>query len=1037
MARNSFLFALCLIVWFLGFSPGRALAQSEQPEQKGKAQPGAAEKSWDVVVKESKPKADQPKGKYIVGEPIKIEALGAGLRGFVLSICSGPAAQPDCHPLNQVPTIGTPFFLKAKGESDEPITISVRVLTGKVDCDTYDARAAGVRIDPKSAGKLVLEASATFKPGIPPRAPSIMTLFVSSGTGSEVSTCARLFPPVVERPPVIEASTIVKLIGVPQPYLLEALTKDTILIYSTQPPPGNADKIRKGILEDINRKIHLLSKFRPADLGVPPAKPFSVDLYVPHAAALGRVSDLAAQASNIDPKLKITSVTGDNIRITADDKPSCEAWVSFLSDLRRLVWKADSQPLISRLFYQDAREVAKALNGQAAAAGAPPPRTTALALGQDFMVFDEHSSGDSVSEKKRILAQLDLPRPEMIVNAWVMQNSSKDPKVITEFSDIVQWTVRSFNNQLEKSVAVGWGYLKQEKDRPDFFEESFHDYIARRYVGELKYGQIPSSVNQGAQEVLNLRSDLTLSDDERNRLQACGPNEYCLGYNSVFNPLKPRLTDLLITVISARDPRVQTERAIAAMEQHNQTDCQGDATHSDYCRKMLSHLRLSESDLSSGSASLQDCRVRDRAEIYRAARYGSAPPLFLQCFKEKAIGIFSDALANDPNPSRRSQLGLLRGAIADFLFHYKMSQQYPHEFLPYELSQSADTLNTALAPFIEGFNQDIEAYQDFLKAELRYRVDLLPRGRHWHILPESSSFINNGTVSVRTISGTLTGVNSTTQSLLDASKAPLLSDLVTNITSEDPNATNGTPTGILGNLSFNQAQLLMGVLKSYQSSTVQIGRQLSLDFTPRSLSTASSAEIEVTLKATETAPPTYFGGTKAGQSADLSRIANHETKTKIRIDSIKLFEVSSFSAELRKSRSQFPLLPPFVELPYVGTLFGIPLPPAKIYHTSTAVMSAIVVPTASDLAWGLAFIQDRILDANCDRCIGNDRTPNSELEIRRVRPAISLKDLGDRPVRAFHRRKFLCFATNPTPAGAGNQSPCAKQTFDEVLHEPL
>jgi hypothetical protein len=756
---------------------------------------------------------------------------------------------------------------------------------------------------------------------------------------------------------------------------------------------------------------------------------------VPHAAALGRLSDFAAQASNIDPKLNVTSVAGDNIRITSTEKPSCEAWVSFLSDLRRLVWKADSQPLISRLFYQDAEEVAKALRRQAATSGVPGRETTALALGKDFLVFGEPNSDDTVFEKKRILAQLDLPRPEMIVNAWVMQNSSKDPKVVTEFSDIVQWTVRSFNNQLERSVSVGWGYLKQQAATDGFFEPSFHRYIARRYIGDLRYGQVPSSADQGAQEVLNLRSDAILHPIERYKLEACDPNEYCLGYNAVFNPLKPRLTDLLITLISARDPNVQTVGVIAAMEQHTTGACASEPTPSDYCRRMRAHLRLSDDDPGPGLAAVQDCRIRDRVKIYRAATYGSAPPLFLECFKEKAIGIFTDAQATDDNPHRRSQLGLLRAAIADFLFHYKMSQQYPHEFLPYELSQSADTLNTALAPFIEGFNQDIEAYQDFLKAELRYRVDRLPRGRHWHIVPESSSFINNGTVSVRTISGTPTGVNATTQSLLDASKAPLLSDLVTNIAGENPpKGENGTPTGILGNLSFNQAQLLMGVLKSYQSSTVQIGRQLSLDFTPRSLSTASSAEIEVTLKATETAPPTYYGGTKGGQAADVSRIANHDTKTKIRIDSIKLFEVSSFSAELQKSRSRFPLLPPFVELPYVGTLFGIPLPPAKIYHTSTAVMSAIVVPTASDLAWGLAFIQDRIIDGSCDRCLGNDRTQNSQLKIRRVRPAISLKDLGDRPVRAFHRRKILCFAANATPVGGGT---CSNHTFDQVLHDPL
>jgi hypothetical protein len=74
----------------------------------------------------------------------------------------------------------------------------------------------------------------------------------------------------------------------------------------------------------------------------------------------------------------------------------------------------------------------------------------------------------------------------------------------------------------------------------------------------------------------------------------------------------------------------------------------------------------------------------------------------------------------------------------------------------------------------------------------------------------------------------------------------------------------------------------------------------------------------------------------------------------VRIDSVKLFEISSFSAIVERSRSRFPLLPPFVEIPYIGTFAGIPMTPAKEYHSSTAILSAYVVPTAADIASGLA-----------------------------------------------------------------------------------
>jgi hypothetical protein len=104
------------------------------------------------------------------------------------------------------------------------------------------------------------------------------------------------------------------------------------------------------------------------------------------------------------------------------------------------------------------------------------------------------------------------------------------------------------------------------------------------------------------------------------------------------------------------------------------------------------------------------------------------------------------------------------------------------------------------------------------------------------------------------------------------------------------------------------------------------------------------------------------------------------------------------------------LLPPFVEIPYIGTLIGIPLPAAKQYHTSTAVLSAVVVPTAADLAFGLAFVGDRILDP-----LG-------------PRKALSLKDLHQ-PIRAFNKEKVRCLALQST---AGS---CQRLTFGDVLRE--
>ena len=125
-------------------------------------------------------------------------------------------------------------------------------------------------------------------------------------------------------------------------------------------------------------------------------------------------------------------------------------------------------------------------------------------------------------------------------------------------------------------------------------------------------------------------------------------------------------------------------------------------------------------------------------------------------------------------------------------------------------------------------------------------------------------------------------------------------------------------------------------------------------------------------------------------------------------------------AELRKSRSQIPLLPlPFIEVPYIHTLAGIPLPSAKEYHTSTAILSAIVVPTAADLAYGLAFINDRLRLEPTREDIANARAMSwhdprypRNWQLRRT---VSLKDFRDQPILEFHRKKIACLTDKTDP----------------------
>jgi hypothetical protein len=694
------------------------------------------------------------------------------------------------------------------------------------------------------------------------------------------------------------------------------------------------------------------------------------------------------------------------------------------------------------------------------AAGVTPPKPIGMAAVQvaagttegtfsDLLVFSDADPGDDaqIQERERILAQLDLPRPEMIINAWVMQNSTADPRAMGAFTEEIRQLVEGYNQALEELILNAWGFVSDQTRSPEYFDDDFYHYITDRYVADANSNPSekthPKDAREAAEQFLS-SSGASIADTESARtgeFGICKRNRYCLGYNTLFQPLKPHLTDVLLTLIAAAHPYERTQATIDHVQGpvfHDITEsvCETGVAGAELSRDLKERCRGIWNNLDlSRSSTLASCAASDYRDILGAVLSDpSRPPrIHLECFAKEARVYLHDA-------------GLLRADLADFLFNYKHSQQYPHEFQPYELSQSADALNAALSPLVDAFNRDVVAFQTFMRADVQYRVDRLNNASDRRCCVkrlfglDKPSFYNDGIITVRTISGQTTTVNTTSQSALDASSAPTLANLASAIASPTAGTSTGTSpiAGLLG-AAQPEASTLLGVLNAYQSASLQIGRQLNLTVTPRALSTASAAEINVVLNADETSGgPIYSGGPAGSTSPNLSRVANHDISTRIRVESVKLFELSSFSAVLERSRSRFPLLPPFVEIPYIGTFAGIPIPGAKEYHSSTAVISALVVPTAADIGYGLRFVFDKVLDGPPGPCtiIGNSETAC------RFRTAVSLHDLKDAPIHSFHKAMINCFATGmKTPySGYGNltQPPagaCESLSFDRVLHD--
>ena len=213
-------------------------------------------------------------------------------------------------------------------------------------------------------------------------------------------------------------------------------------------------------------------------------------------------------------------------------------------------------------------------------------------------------------------------------------------------------------------------------------------------------------------------------------------------------------------------------------------------------------------------------------------------------------------------------------------------------------------------------------------------------------------------------------------------------------------------------------QLLQSALGTVQSSKIQLGRSLSLDVTPRSQTGASSAEID-SPKVDDVASPTYYSAKKSsgGLSVDVSHVAQHDTQIHVRVDSIKLFEISSFSAVL-----------------------SVPGHVSRFCHG----LSSCLTSARSPACRSLPPRSTTAADSTSESCLP---TGQDDLPCRVVlRKAQSLTDFAD-PIQDFHRTKINCIADDhpyarlPAPLNGMPTQPtttpvsCSALTFDKVIHD--
>jgi hypothetical protein len=375
------------------------------------------------------------------------------------------------------------------------------------------------------------------------------------------------------------------------------------------------------------------------------------------------------------------------------------------------------------------------------------------------------------------------------------------------------------------------------------------------------------------------------------------------------------------------------------------------------------------------------CQQRDQDVYDHDAGSGtafSAPGLQLECVRD----VLHNRLFEPGSPA----LGAFRAAVADFLYQYKMMVLYRDTFKPYFASQAAAKLDAQLNSLVDAFSNDLlilehHLVKRFEKSRLKdAKVEGADSCDEGIAKCKSISYAASGIVSFKTVTGIQSNVQTSTQNYFNATPPVTLGDLAAAIRSiGSPTVSGATvsqpalPRFLTANMTANEAVGTLAALQVLNRAPVvaKIGKGLNLTAEAYSAPGASGAELDITVQSTEngagqvTAPT---AGNEASQQAatdDLaSRVAQHQVTTRVRVDSLNLFSVSTMESVLARGKAPWKILDPLVEFPVLSELVRVPRRPQLIYHRSFIFINAMLVPTAIDLGWGVTIEPDLVQDKN-------------------------------------------------------------------------
>ena len=640
----------------------------------------------------------------------------------------------------------------------------------------------------------------------------------------------------------------------------------------------------------------------------------SIVIALPEGAKAADFADSARKISGIS---SATAIGDSDILITYN--PANADSLSFVEKLEQPLPPAGRvESATERLYYVSGAEAATAVATVVnnmypdVAAAFVPPDMIQLSM-KTLPSGTARFRTDTVDDARRTIAKIDQPRPRASLDVWAVQIAGEEPESLEAVTPKIEELTSAYNEAMSHSLIGGWSYLTTHANL---------DALLKSYIAGVTIARNGQCCYVG---------------ETRQQAMASGQPGYGLGYQTLLNPVTPNLIDMLVNIVAQRDPKTAAKGVIDAMEGPLNTS--RDKPDPDRCSSDCS-VKATAISINASQPDGTWCRQRDvlAYQAWKAAQCDQGcsakvgivvpPSLALSCVRREIEGHLLATAGKDEKPNT-SAIGQMRAAIAEFLYQYKLMATYPNDFHAYLEPMSADTLDTALLPIVDAFYDDLGVFQETMEDQV-YTL----------LKAKKISYSASGLVSMKMIAGTQGTVNSTSQNsfqMLQASSAADVSDAIASIKTDPTTAASKliklmTPTPV----------------------TATLGKELNLTSTVHSLSGAYGMELDLLIDSAENGTPQLVtSGTATTKTDDLnSRVTTHHLQTKVRVDSLKLFEVSTARSLVARGQAPWVPLDPYFEVPVLSQLVKKPRKPKSVFTQSLLFINALVVPTAIDLGYG-------------------------------------------------------------------------------------